>query len=157
MHDFLKKVGANFENYIPHRHNEGYGVNVAGIEKLAGEGEVKLIVTVDSGITDIVPIARAKELGVDVIVTDHHLPGEKLPDAFAVVNPNAREGETYPFKGLCGSGVAWKLVCATLAVEPKLRERVPDGWEKWLLDMVGLATIADMVPLVDENRVLATY
>src|SRR3989344_6655913 len=142
MHDFLKKVGANFENYIPHRHNEGYGVNVAGIEKLAGEGEVKLIVTVASGITDVVPIARAKELGVDVIVTDHHLPalsgvegpGVILPDAFAVVNPNAREGETYPFKGLCGSGVAWKLVCATLAIAPKLRERFLLGWEKWLLD-----------------------
>jgi len=161
MHDFLKKAGANFENYIPHRHNEGYGMNVDGIEKLAERG-VKLIVTVDSGITDIVPVARANELGMEVIVTDHHLPGNILPDAFAILNPNARANETYPFRGLCGSGVAWKLVCATL---PRLRsaqvaqgkEPVPEGWEKWLLDMVGLATIADMVPLVDENRVLATY
>jgi len=156
LHDFLKKCAANFENYIPHRHLEGYGVNVVGIEKLAKEG-AKLIVTVDSGITDLEAIARAKELGVDVIVTDHHLPKEVLPDAYAVVNPNARENETYPFRSLCGSGVAWKLVCATLAVEPTLRESVPEGWEKWLLDMVGLATIADMVPLVGENRVLATY
>lgn len=157
LHDFLAKAGANFENYIPHRHDEGYGMNVGGIEKLAKESGVKLIVTVDSGITDVAPVARANELGIDVIVTDHHLPGEKLPDAFAVVNPNARAEETYPFHGLCGSGVAWKLVCATLAIEPTLRERVPVGWEKWLLDMVGLATIADMVPLTDENRVLATY
>ncbi len=157
LHDFLKKAGANFENYIPHRHDEGYGMNVGGIEKLAKESGVKLIVTVDSGITDTEPVARAKKLGVDVIITDHHLPGEKLPDAFAVVNPNARADETYPFHGLCGSGVAWKLVCATLASAPTLRERVPVGWEKWLLDMVGLATIADMVPLTDENRVLATY
>ncbi len=167
MHDFLKKVGANFENYIPHRHAEGYGMNVSGIEKLA-EGGVKLIVTVDSGITDIEPITRANELGMDVIVTDHHLPRHAeaesgggpeivLPPAYAVVNPNAREDETYPFKGLCGSGVAWKLVCATLAAEPTLHEKVPLGWEKWLLDMVGLATIADLVPLTGENRLLATY
>jgi len=156
MHDFLKKAGANFENYIPHRHDEGYGMNVAGIEKLA-EGGVKLVVTVDSGITDVEPVARANELGMEVIVTDHHLPAEKLPNAFAILNPNARENETYPFKSLCGSGVAWKLICATLAIATELREKVPEGWEKWLLDMVGLATIADMVPLVDENRVLATY
>lgn len=156
LHDFLKKCAANFENYIPHRHLEGYGVNIAGIEKLARAG-AKLIITVDSGITDLEAIARAKELGIDMIVTDHHLPKEVLPDAYAVVNPNAREGEPYPFHSLCGSGVAWKLVCATLAVETTLRESVPEGWEKWLLDMVGLATIADMVPLVGENRVLATY
>ncbi len=156
MHDFLTKVGANFENYIPHRHDEGYGINVAGIEKLAKSG-AKLVVTVDSGITDVEPVARARELDMDVIITDHHLPAEKLPDAFAILNPNARGDETYPFRGLCGSGVAWKLVCAALATEPSLREKVPDGWEKWLLDMVGLATIADMVPLVDENRVFATY
>lgn len=156
MHDFLKKVDANFENYIPHRHDEGYGMNVAGIEGLY-KGGAKLIVTVDSGITDTEPVARAKELGMDVIITDHHLPAENLPDAFAVVNPNAREDETYPYKSLCGSGVAWKLICATLATAPELREKVPEGWEKWLLDMVGLATIADMVPLTGENRVLATY
>lgn len=156
LHDFLKKVGANFENYIPHRHDEGYGMNISGIEKLSKSG-VTLVVTVDSGITDIEPIARANELGMQVIVTDHHLPQEKLPDAFAILNPNARPNETYPFKSLCGSGVAWKLVCATLAVEPTFREKVPEGWEKWLLDMVGLATIADMVPLIGENRLLATY
>ena len=156
LHDFLKKAGANFGNYIPHRHEEGYGMNIEGIEGLA-KNIVKLVVTVDSGITDVEPVARANELGMEVIVTDHHLPSEKLPDAFAILNPNARENETYPFKSLCGSGVAWKLICATLATAPQLREKVPDGWEKWLLDMVGLATIADMVPLIDENRVLATY
>ncbi len=156
LHDFLKKAGAHFENYIPHRHAEGYGVNVAGVEKLAEKG-VKLIVTVDSGITDVEAVARANELGMEVIVTDHHLPGAALPEAFAVVNPNARADETYPFRDLCGAGVAWKLVCATLAVAPDVRERVPVGWEKWLLDMVALATVADMVALVGENRVLATY
>jgi single-stranded-DNA-specific exonuclease len=157
LHDFLKKTGANFENYIPHRHLEGYGMNVSGVEKLA-EGGATLIVTVDSGITDVVPVTRANELGMEVIVTDHHLPLESgLPPAFAVLNPNARKDETYPFKSLCGSGVAWKLVCATLAASPVLREKAGEGWEKWLLDMVGLATVADMVPLIDENRLLATY
>src|SRR3989344_5407438 len=157
MHDFLKKAGATFENYIPHRHLEGYGMNVPGVEKLAEHG-VGLIITVDSGITDIEPIARARELGMDVIVTDHHLPAQAgLPDASAVIDPNARADETYPFKELCGAGLAWKLVCAMLATAPELRERVGEGWEKWLLDMAGLATIADMVPLVGENRVLATY
>ncbi len=165
MHDFLKKVGANFENYIPHRHNEGYGMNIGGVERLANTG-VKLIVTVDSGITDIESVSRANELGIEVIVTDHHLPGDNLPEAFAILNPNARPDETYPFKSLCGSGVAWKLVCATITLlressptSPRLRRatELPLSWEKWLLDMVGLATIADMVPLIDENRLLAKY
>lgn len=157
MHDFLKKAGANFVNYIPHRHNEGYGVNVPGLERLAKEG-VTLVITVDSGITDIGPVARANELGMEVIVTDHHLPSaDGLPPAFAVLNPNAREDETYPYKGLCGAGVAWKLVCATLAHGFPGRDLIPEGWEKWLLDMAGMSTIADMVPLTGENRVLATY
>ena len=155
MHDFLKKAGADFENYIPHRHEEGYGVNVDGIEKLAKRG-TKLVITIDSGITDVVPIKRAKELGMDVILTDHHLPGLELPDAFAVIDPK-QEGETYPFLELCGAALSWKLLCAVLAVSPAIRERVPVGWEKWLLDMAGLATIADMVPLVGENRVIARY
>ncbi len=156
LHDFLKKVSADFVTYIPHRHLEGYGMNEPGIASLAKDG-VSLIVTADSGITDLAPIAHARALGLEVIVTDHHLPGETLPDAYAVVNPNARADEPYPFHGLCGSGVAWKLICASLAVSPELRARTPAGWEKWLLDMVALATVADMVPLLDENRVLVRY
>ncbi len=155
LYDFLKKVGAHFINYIPHRHLEGYGVNVAGIEKLASDG-VTLVITVDSGITDVLSIARAKELGVDVIVTDHHEPGESIPDAFAIVDPK-QAGETYPFRELCGAALAWKLVIATLSQDFSGREKFSSGWEKWLLDMVGIATIADMVPLVGENRVLAKY
>lgn len=155
LHDFLKKVGAHFTNYIPHRHLEGYGVNVSGIEKLASEG-ITLVITVDSGITDVTAIARAKELGMDVIVTDHHEPGEVLPDALVVIDPKQKD-ETYPFRDLCGAGLAWKLVVATLAHGFTGRENIPNGWEKWLLDMVGIATIADMVPLTGENRVLARY
>lgn len=156
LHDFFTRVESNVQVYIPHRHDEGYGLSIAGIEKLAKKG-VKLIITVDSGITDTAAVARANELGVDVIITDHHLPGDELPDAYAVVNPNARAHEPYPFHGLCGTGVAWKLVTAILQRSPDIRARVPLGSEKWLLDMVGLATIADMVPLTGENRVLATY
>ena len=157
MHDFLKRAGASFENYIPHRHLEGYGVNPDGVEKLAARG-ARLLITVDSGITDVEAVARARELGMDVIVTDHHLPGAVMPEATALIDPNARADEAYPFRDLCGAALAWKLVCATLAIAPELRERdMKAGWEKWLLDMAGLATIADVVPLVGENRVIATY
>lgn len=154
-HDFLKKVGANFTNYIPHRHLEGYGVNPAGIEKLAKEGYT-LVITVDSGIVDVDAVEKANALGVDVIITDHHLPGAVLPLAYAVLDAK-QKGETYPFRELCGAGLAWKTVCAVLAIGFTGRENVPEGWEKWLLDMAGLATIADMVPLRGENRVLVTY
>lgn len=159
LHDFLKKAGANFTNYIPHRHLEGYGMNITGIEQLAKEGTT-LIITVDSGITDVEPVKRANELGIDVIITDHHLPQNEaeggLPPAFAVLDPK-QEGETYPFREFCGAGMAWKLVCAVLATGFPGRENIPQGWEKWLLDMAGLATIADMVPLTGENRVIAKY
>ena len=156
LHDFLKKAGADFTNYIPHRHLEGYGMNIPGIEKLAAEG-TKLVITVDVGIVDNEAVARANELGMDVIITDHHLPSGDLPPAYAVVDPKAREDETYPYKELCGGGIAWKLACATLQHGFVGREAIPVGWEKWLLDMAGLSTIADMVPLTGENRVIAAY
>jgi single-stranded-DNA-specific exonuclease len=155
LHDFLKKAKANFTNYIPHRHLEGYGLNTDGIAKLAKEGTT-LLITVDSGITDVAEVAFANSLGMDVIITDHHLPQEVLPPAFAVVDPK-QEGETYPYRDFCGGGLAWKLSCAVLAVGFKGREDITPGWEKWLLDMAGLATIADMVPLTGENRVIAKY
>ena len=163
MHDFMKKAGANFTNYIPHRHLEGYGLNIAGLEKLAAEG-TKLVITVDAGITDVEQVARANELGMEVIITDHHLPlredGEDspnvLPAAYAVVDPK-QDGETNTFQEFCGGGLAWKLCCAVLKVGFPGRENIQPGWEKWLLDMAGLATIADIVPLTGENRVIAKY
>ena len=160
FHDFLKKVGANFDNYIPHRHEEGFGVNILGVEKLARAGTT-LLITIDCGITDVEAITRANELGMQVILTDHHLPGETVPPAFALIDPKARTEETSEFKEWCGAALAWKLACATLA-EGRLRNApwvsdIQEGWEKWLLDMAGLATIADMVPLVGENRVIAKY
>lgn len=159
LHDFFKKAGANFDNYIPHRHEEGFGVNISGVEKLAGEG-TKVLITVDCGITDVEPIRRAKELGMDVILTDHHLPQAEVPPAYAVIDPK-QTGETYPFKDFCGGGLAWKLSCAVLSVGRleghAWAGNIPVGWEKWLLDMAGLSTIADMVPLTGENRVIAKY
>lgn len=154
LHDFFTKIGyVHFSNYIPHRHHEGYGLNKDAVEHFASEG-VALIITVDCGITDVDEVALAQELGIDVIVTDHHLPQTTLPPAYAILN-SKQEGDTYPDPMLCGAGVAFKLVQA-LILRGKFEE-VSVGWEKWLLDMAGLATIADMVPLQNENRVLAYY
>jgi single-stranded-DNA-specific exonuclease len=157
LHDFFKKIDANFCNYIPHRHEEGFGLNEQGIEKLKADG-VGLIITVDCGISDARSVAYANSLGINVIITDHHLPGEVLPEAFAIVDPK-QEGEEYPYKDFCGGGLAWKLVCAMLSEGKKFpgRENVKEGWEKWLLDMAGLSTIADMVPLTGENRIISKY
>lgn len=153
LHDFFKKVGyKHFQNYIPHRHEEGYGLNIPAIEQFAKDG-AKLIITVDCGITDTEQVRAANELGIDVIITDHHLSGAVLPEAHAIVNPK-REDSTYPFDGLCGAGVAFKLVQALIQ---KGAFEISAGWEKWLLDMAGIATIADMVPLRDENRALAHF
>ncbi|MFA5841481.1 MAG: single-stranded-DNA-specific exonuclease RecJ [Candidatus Paceibacterota bacterium] len=155
LHDFFKKIGyKNFSNYIPHRHKEGYGLNNGAIEKFAKDG-VSLIITVDLAIANVEEVAYAENLGINVIVTDHHLPQEKIPQAYAVIN-SKQAGDTYPDNMLCGAGVAFKLVQALLKKKGKEWE-VPEGWEKWLLDMAGLSTIADMVPLVNENRAIAYY
>ncbi len=156
LHDFFKAVGYTpFQNYIPHRHYEGFGFNMEAVEKFIKEG-VQLIITIDCGTTDFEAIAYAQSHGIDVIVTDHHEPKEELPKAYAVVNPKV--GTSYPFDGLCGSGVIFKLVQALLITGTESgRFDLKPGWEKWWLDMVGLATIADMVPLVGENRALAHF
>jgi len=152
LHDFLRAVGyTNFINHVPHRHYEGFGLSSAAVKKLAEEG-AELIITIDCGVTDVEAVAKANELGVDVIVTDHHQAKAVLPNAIAVVNPQI--GDTYPFTGLCGTGVIFKVIQALIA---KGDFDLKEGWEKWWLDMVAVATIADMVPLRDENRVLATY
>lgn len=166
LHDFFKKIGyENFEVYLPHRDREGYGLHESALGALADRG-VKLVITVDVGTNAREAVAFARSRGVDVIVTDHHEITGELPEAVAVVNPKvappASSGaEGYPFAHLCGAAVAWKLAQAALR-EGKRRAlasflAVPDGWEKWLLDLVAIATIADMVPLMGENRVLARY
>ena len=152
-HSFFSKIGyKNFIIYIPHRHDEGFGLNIEAVEQLAGEG-VNLIITVDCGITDIQPSRRAKELGIDLIITDHHEPKEILPDAYGIIDHKQKDCN-YPDKNICGSGVAYKLIQAILQ---KDRLGLPDGHEKWFLDLVGIATLSDMVPLVGENRLFAYY
>jgi single-stranded-DNA-specific exonuclease len=151
LHDLFAAIGhEQFLNHIPHRHYDGFGLHEAAVAQLADKG-VTLIITVDCGTTDVAAVALARTRGVDVIITDHHQPSSELPDALAIVNPQLGE---YPFRGLCGAAVAYKLAQAVLATGSF---KVLPGQEKWWLDMVGLATIADMVPLVSENRVFAHY
>lgn len=151
LHDLFAGLQyENFANYIPHRHYEGFGLNLGAIDTLAKDG-TKLIITIDCGTSDVEAVAYAKEKGIDVIVTDHHEPHEILPDAIAIVNPKLGQ---YPFKDLCGAAVAFKLAQAVLA---RTEHTISPGQEKWWLDMVGIATIADMVPLQGENRVFAHY
>lgn len=151
LHDLFTALQySHFKNYIPHRHYEGFGLNTGAIDTLAAEG-VKLIITIDCGTSDVEAIAHAKSKGVDVIVTDHHEPPEILPEATAIINPKLG---TYPFTELCGAAVAFKLAQAVLA---RTQHTLSVGQEKWWLDMVGIATIADMVPLRGENRVFAHF
>jgi single-stranded-DNA-specific exonuclease len=151
LHDLFKALGyENFQNYIPHRHYEGFGLSKYAITTLKQAG-VTLLITIDCGTSNIEEVAYAKENGIDCIITDHHEPEETLPPAVAVVNPKLGG---YPFPDLCGAAVAFKLAQAILKT---LEHTVKEGWEKWWLDMVGIATIADMVPLRGENRVLAYY
>ena len=153
FHDFFKKIGyRNFSNYIPHRHDEGFGLNVEAVAEIAEKG-ANLIVTLDCGITDVIPVRLANEKGLQVIITDHHTPPAELPAAYAIVDPKQADC-AYPEKNLCGAGVGWKLIQAILKKE---RFGMGVGQEKWLLDMVGMATLSDMVPLTGENRVLAHY
>jgi len=153
LREFFENIGhKNIENYIPDRHEEGYGVHKEAIEQFGSDG-VDLIITVDCGIVDVEPINHAKELGIDVIITDHHEQNGPAPDAYAIINPK-RKDSTYPYKELCGSGVVFKLIQAILS---KKRFELKDGAEKWFLDLVGIATLSDMVPLTGENRALAHY
>ena len=151
---FLREIGVQAIFYIPHRIEEGYGLNMAGLHRLKERG-VRLVVTVDSGISNFNEVAAAGEIGVDIVIVDHHQPPEQLPPAVAVVNPH-RNDCSFPDKGLCAAGLAFYLVIA-------LRARLRDaGWFgasgdpdlRRHLDIVALGTIADMVPLKGVNRTL---
>lgn len=150
LHATLRALGADVSVYLPHREKDGYGMNAPSIEKMGADG-VKVIITCDCGISNGKEIALAQSLGIDVIITDHHTLPPVTPPAFAILHP-LREGETYPFRYLTGGGVAFKL-CQALWKEGNL----PEGQEKWLLDMVSISTVADMGSLVDENRALVHY
>ncbi len=143
--------GITAESYIPDRFEEGYGLNTTALEYLKTKG-YDLVVSVDCGITSVKEAAWAREHGLDLIITDHHAVPEVLPGAIAVINPK-RPGDPYPFKHLAGVGVAFKLV---QALQGRL-EGLPDGQEKWLLDLVALGSVCDVVELLGENRVLVAY
>jgi len=142
---FFGSLGANVRAYVPHRQREGYGLNLGAVQRLHDEG-VSLLVTSDCGTTSHREIALARQLGMDVIVTDHHQTDDAMPPAVAVMNPHRADGR-YPFHGLCSAGLAYKVA---QAYEMRYGETgVP---LRSLLDLVALATIADVVPLQDENR-----
>ena len=135
--------------YIPDRYKEGYGVSLESID-YAKDNKISLIITVDCGIKAVNQVEYANSKGIDVIICDHHLPDIKVPKAYAVLNPKQSDC-TYPFKDLCGCGIAYKLITAhNLKSENKLNIRS-------LLDFVALATVSDMMPLIDENRVMVFH
>ena len=143
---FLQEIGADAEYYIPDRIREGYGISIQGIEKASEDG-VGLFLAVDCGITAVDQVAAARRLGLDVIICDHHEAGSALPDAVAVLDP-IKPNDPYPFKFLCGCGVGFKLIqgiARKLGTEPMVRA---------YLDFVTLSSTADIVPLIQENRIL---
>jgi single-stranded-DNA-specific exonuclease len=146
----LRRFGATVEPFVPHRMTDGYDLGYAGVRHAVGLG-VGVIVTADCGVVAHDAVQQATAAGIDVIVTDHHTPGATLPAALAIINPN-RADCPYPEKGLCGAGVAFKLCEALVSALGGERDAL-----LWELDLVGLATIADLAPLRGENRVLAYY
>lgn len=144
----LGAMGANIRPYIPHRTREGYGLNNLAVHQLAEDG-VRLLITVDCGVSNVAEVAEAMAMGLDVIVTDHHEPPAELPAALALVNPK-QPGCAYPYKHLVGVGIAFKLVQAL--VKRGLRAGELRGRD--MLDVVALGTVADMGPLTGENRAL---
>ncbi|GAA4747679.1 single-stranded-DNA-specific exonuclease RecJ [Flavisolibacter ginsenosidimutans] len=150
LYQFLKSIHPQTEFYIPHRYREGYGVSKAGID-FAADNKYNLIVSLDCGIKSVELIAYAKELCVDFIVCDHHLPDDVLPPAVAILNPKQKDC-AYPYKELCGCGVGYKLITALCKAL-----HLPDDTPHKYLDLVATAIAADIVPITGENRILAYY
>jgi single-stranded-DNA-specific exonuclease len=155
-------IEADIDVFIPHREKDGYGLNITNAKKFIRD-KVKLIITVDCGITNVDEIAELTASGVDVIITDHHEPPAVLPDAFATIDQKVKD-EKYPFKEISGAGVAYKLIQGVFANEKikKYEDELYDyggalGFLKWILDIVAIGTVADVVPLVDENRILVKW
>ncbi len=150
VYKFLQQFYSNIEYYIPDRYEEGYGVSKKGVD-YAAENNVKLIIILDCGIKAIDEIAYAKERGIDFIICDHHVPDETMPDAVAILNPK-RPDDAYPFKNLCGCGVGFKLMQAFAK-----SNNIPFSRLIPLLDFCAVSIAADIVPVTDENRILAFH
>ena len=146
---YFENKGFNISYYIPDRYQEGYGVSVESIE-YAEKNNFSIIITVDCGIKAVDQVDLAKSKGIEVIICDHHLPAEELPKAYGIVNPKQSDCD-YPFKDLCGCGIAFKLITAHNLIS----DHSCDVFE--FTDFVALATISDMMPLIDENRILVFY
>lgn len=144
----LRTLGADAAHVVPHRLVDGYGLKLEVLERVLAEKDVKLVITVDCGITSVDPVHRAIERGIDVIVTDHHLPPGTLPAAVAVLNPK-QPGCDYPFKELAGVGVAFKLCCELIRRAGKKISI------ESLLKIAAIGTVADVAPLIGENRTIA--
>ena len=155
MMQFLRYLGANPGVYVPNRASEGYSFTTGGVSSVLASG-AKVVISVDNGIASFAPVDELSKAGVDVIITDHHLPSDSLPPAYAVVNPR-RPDCGYPFKGLAGVGVAFKTACAVATRLSEGKRRSPE-MARFLgeaMAWVALGTVADMVPLTGENRILA--
>ena len=150
MYQFLKTTYEKVDYYIPHRYREGYGISKLGID-FAKENDFNLIISLDCGIKSVELISYASSLGVDFIVCDHHLPDQEIPKAVAILNPKQKDC-SYPYKELCGCGVGFKLMTA---LAEKLH--LPDESYLCFLDLLATAIAADIVPITDENRILAYY
>ncbi len=143
----LRRLGAHVVPFVPHRTRDGYDFGTAGIE-IARTVDASLVLTVDCGVRAVEAVAQAAEVGIDVVVSDHHQPGTQLPDAVAVVNPMRHDSE-YPFKHLAGVGVLFKIIAALFA-----ERGIPTAELNQHLDLVALGTVADQMPLLDENRAM---
>lgn len=151
--EFFRKIG--FENYHIHigaRKTDGYGLTMNVVDEFI-EQKSTLVITLDCGVTDREEIKKLSDAKIDVIVIDHHLVPDELPPAYAIID-NKQKDDPYPFKGLCGASTTFKTIEALIR---RGDFKITEGWEKWLLDLVALATIADMMPLTGENRVLTSY
>ncbi len=153
LNQFFKELGIKPVIYIPERTKEGYGLNKEAVAYLKSK-EVDLVITVDTGVRDAKEAELLQKEGIELIITDHHALPKKLPRAVAVINPHQDEGR-YPFTELAGVGVAFKLV--QFLIREMGENKFSVGFEKWLLDLVAIGTVADLVPLQGENRTLVKY
>lgn len=157
----LKNIGAkNVSVFLPHREEDGYGLNLETVKELKTQN-IDLIITCDCGVSNVAEIKLAKELKMKVIITDHHSVPNEIPPADAIIHPKIPD-ERYPDKNLCGAGVAFKLAQGMLKKHKESKKTVIDGtrheaFEKWMLDLVAIATVGDMVPLLGESRTLTRY
>lgn len=157
LYEALKGLGLDIDIYIPFRETEGYGLNTKVVQQIIHE-KFNLVITVDCGVANYNEVRDLQSAGIDVMILDHHVEPLKLPPAFALINPNIASCG-YPESKLCGAGVVFKFIQAIIKWQEKHDSpiKLPNGFEKWLLDIVAIATVGDIVPLVKENRILVKY